>query len=383
MPEQRPEDRYGWLYGGAGDDERPTTVATAGSDLPPPNLPPPGRGGRGSGGSGDGAGSGSGRTRAGKAKRTFRIVVVLLLAWIAYLVFAPWHAYSTVSKVESSPSGERPASQPGTTFLLVGSDSRKGLTKAEQKELSTGGDGGGRGRTDTIMLLHSGSGPSLLMSIPRDSIVDIPGYGTTKINAAYAFGGPKLLVKTIEQNTGIAIDDYVEVGFGGLVNVVDALGGVEICPKENLKDKDSGLNVKKGCQDVDGRTALAYSRNRHTYASQDIQRVQSQREVMSGIAQRAARPSTILNPFRYWDVNHGAASSVQIGDSTGAYDLVKFALALKGAMGKDGLSCTVPLADFSVRWDPERSKQMFGYIKADRTQSIGDLCTKDGLPKGS
>ncbi|KQY60596.1 transcriptional regulator [Aeromicrobium sp. Root495] len=381
MPEQRPEDRYGWLYGGAGEDDRATQVAPAGPDLPPPNLPPPGRGGRGPGGS-DGGG-GSSRRRAGTGKRVFRIVVVVLLAWLAYLVIAPWHAYSTVSKVESSPSGDRPGSQPGTTFLLVGSDSRKGLTKAEQKELSTGGDGGGRGRTDTIMLLHSGSGPSLLMSIPRDSIVDIPGYGTTKINAAYAFGGPKLLVKTIEQNTGIAIDDYVEVGFGGLVNVVDALGGVEICPKENLKDKDSGLDVKKGCQDVDGRTALAYSRNRHSFASQDIQRVQSQREVMSGIAQRAARPSTFLNPFRYWGVTHGAASSVQVGDSTGAYDLVKFALALKGAMGQDGLSCTVPVADFSVRWDPERSQKMFGYIKADRTQSIGDLCTKDGLPKGS
>ena len=381
MPEERPEDRYGWLYGGAGDDERPTRVSTAPHDLPPPDLPPPGRGGRGGGGGRGSGGSGGPRPRAPKAKRIVRIVLLLLLAWLAYLVFAPWNAYSSVTKVDASPRGERPSSQPGTTFLIVGSDSRKGLTREQQRELSTGGDGGGRGRTDTIMLLHSGSGPSMLMSIPRDSLVPIPGYGTTKINAAYAYGGPRLLVKTIEENTGIAIDGYVEIGFGGLVNVVDALDGVEICPKQAIRDRDSGLRVAKGCQVVDGRTALAYSRNRHSYATQDIQRVQAQREVMRSIADRAVRPSTVLNPFRYWDVTHGAASSIAIGDGMGAYDLVKLALALKGAMGSKGLSCTVPLADFAVHWDPTRSKRMFDLIKADRTQSIGGLCTKDGLPR--
>src|SRR5690606_8689079 len=127
-----------------------------------------------------------------------------------------------------------------------------------------------------IMLLHVGSGPSVLVSIPRDSLVPIPGHGTTKINAAYAYGGPNLLVETLEQTTGVRIDDYVEIGFGGLVKVVDSVGGIELCPKEDLKDKDSGLDIKKGCQTVDGKTALAYSRNRHSYATQDIQRVQSQ-----------------------------------------------------------------------------------------------------------
>jgi LCP family protein required for cell wall assembly len=301
--------------------------------------------------------------------------------WVAFLVAVPLLAYATVSTVEADPEGDGPGDQPGTTYLLVGSDSREGLTKKERKQMRTGRDTGGRGRTDTILMLHTGDGPSVLLSIPRDSIVPIPGYGTQKINAAYAFGGPKLLVDTIEQSTGVTIDDYVEIGFGGLVKVVDAVGGVEICPKSDLKDKDSGLDVKKGCQEADGRTALAYSRNRKGHATGDIQRVQSQREVLGGIAREVRSPWTIINPVRYYRVNYGAASAVRISEQTGPFALVKFGLALSGAMSGDGLNCTVPLADFSVRWDRTRALEMFGHIKNDTTDEIGDLCTKDGLPK--
>ena len=106
----------------------------------------------------------------------------------------PLWAWSNIEKVDADPAGARPAEQPGTTYLLVGSDSRKGLSAAENKRLGTGGVGDVGQRTDTIMLLHTGDGPSLLLSIPRDSLVDIPGRGTTKINSAFAIGGPRLLV---------------------------------------------------------------------------------------------------------------------------------------------------------------------------------------------
>ena len=168
---------------------------------------------------------------SGRKRRRFRVryVFLVLLLWLAYLVIVPVMAWREVDKVDWEPDGARPDDQPGTTYLLVGSDSRAGLSKEERKELNTGNAGGGR--TDTIMLLHTGSGPNLLLSIPRDSIVDIPGHGTTKINAAYAFGGAPLLVETIEQNTGIRIDDYVEIGMGGVAGLVDAVGGIEVCPK--------------------------------------------------------------------------------------------------------------------------------------------------------
>jgi LCP family protein required for cell wall assembly len=371
MPDQRPDGEYGWLYG----EDKPTRPTPRGpsSDLPPPNLPPPGSR------TDDVPPSEPRKPR--KRIRGRRIVELVLMAWIVFLVAVPVWAWGQIEKVDASPASGRPADQPGTTYLLVGSDSRRGLTKEEQKELATGGDSGGRGRTDTIMLLHTGSGPSILMSLPRDSIVDIPGYGRTKINAAYAFGGPKLLVRTIEGNTGIRVDDYVEVGFGGLVKVVDSLGGVEICPKTRIKDKDSGLDVQKGCQNADGKTALAYSRNRHTYATQDIQRVQSQREVLGSIAAKAKSPWTVINPVRYLSVAKGASGSLRIGDDVSPIALFRFALALSASMGGDGLNCTVPLRDFAVNWDPERAPKMFDLIKKDRTDQIGSLCTKDGLPK--
>ena len=376
MPDARDEDRYDWLYG-SGDDDRATRPSSrVRDDLPPPNLPPPGA--RSTRSADDGGRGPRRRRRLGPLK----IIGLLIAAWLVFLVGTPLYAYSTASKTPFEPDAERPSDQPGATYLIVGSDSRAGLSKQEQEELSTGGDGGGRGRTDTIMLLHTGSGPATLASLPRDSIVEVPGYGTTKINAAYAYGGAELLTQTVELNTGVRVDDYVEIGFGGLVKVVDALGGVEICPKEAIKDKDSGLDVEAGCQEADGATALAYSRNRHSYATQDIQRVQSQREVISGIAKKAASPWTIVNPLRYWGVNTGAASAVQVGDSTNPVDLARFALGLRSAMGGDGLSCTVPLADFSVRWDPERAGQFFDLIAKDRTDDLGDLCTPDGLPKG-
>lgn len=391
-----PKDSYSWLYE---DDSRSGSKATgshqtssrgqssrtraeSGSQqgrsssqpLPPMNLPPAGSG-RGT----KPAPSGSGR---GHRRRWPWVLLVLFVAWLVFLVAVPIWAWSKIDRVDASPEGNRPADQPGTTYLMVGSDSRRGLSKAEQKKLATGDDGGGRGRTDTIMLMHTGSGPTLLMSIPRDSLVDIPGHGTTKINAAFSYGGPNLLVKTIEQDTGIRIDDYVEVGFGGFVNVVNAVGGVEVCPKSHIKDKDAGINLDKGCQEVDGATALGYARSRHTYASQDLQRVQSQREVLGAIADKAKSPWTFVNPWRYAHVTDGAASSLRIGEDTGPISMARFAWNLSSAMGGDGLNCTVPIADTAVHWDSERAPKMFDLVKTDQTDKIGKgLCTKNGLPR--
>ncbi len=307
---------------------------------------------------------------------------LIVTLWLVFLIAVPLWAWSRVDRVDAEPDGDRPATQLGKNFLLVGSDSRKGLTPEEQKKLATGGDSGGRGRTDTIMLMHVGSGPTLLMSIPRDSQVDIPKYGRSKINAAYALGGPELLVQTIETNTGIRVDNYVEIGFGGLVNVVDAIGGIEICPKRALKDKDAGLQIDKGCQQADGATALGYSRSRHTYATQDIQRVQSQREVLGAIASKVKSPWTILNPVRYFRTAEGASTSLSVGDNVGMLDAGRFAFELSSSMSGNGLNCTVPLRDFAVTWDPERAPKMFDLIKKDRTSQIDDLCTQDGLPTG-
>lgn len=305
------------------------------------------------------------------------IALALLGLWLAYLVVVPVYAWTKVDKVAFEPAGKRPGDQPGTTYLLVGSDSRAGLGKEERQELGTGNASGQR--TDTIMLLHTGSGPNLLMSIPRDSLVDIPDHGTTKINAAYAYGGPKLLVKTIEQNTGIRVDEYVEIGLGGLAGVVDAVGGIEICPTFDMQDKLANLDIKKGCQQADGTTALGYARSRHSDPQYgDITRVKHQREVVAAVGDEVLSPWTFLNPVRYWRLANAVPDFFAFGEGTGPFQAAKWAMAMTNV----GLSCVVPIADLGVHWDPERSRQMFDLIRADRTQDITKaLCTPTGLPK--
>lgn len=408
------DDRYGWLYGGqqqTGDPDATQAIPQSSgpppvpdsdqtqmieqtgpppptirpyqepdNPLPPPNLPPPGR--TAPAPEQPWQQQPPGPPKPKKNKRWWlRIILALFLVWILFLILIPIWAWSKIDKVDAEPSGARPDDQPGTTYLVVGSDSRAGLSKQEGKDLGTGGEKVASGqRTDTIMLLHVGDGQPLLLSIPRDSIVDIPGHGETKVNAAFSYGGPKLLVKTLEQSTGIRIDDYVEIGLGGFVNVVDAVGGIQICPDEAMKDKKAGLDIKAGCQQADGVTALGYARTRH-FATGDIQRAQNQRQVIGAIGDKAASPWTVLNPFRYWNLAMSGADSIKIGENVGPLSLARFVWNMAHVTSGGGLSCTVPISDLAVHWDPDRSKELFKLIIEDRTDDVPkDLCTKDGLP---
>lgn len=341
--------------------------AAARHATPPPAAPPP---------------SHSPSTGRGFRRPRFHLkwVFALILLWMVYLVAVPFFAWTKVDKVDFEPTGNRPDDQPGTTYLLVGSDSRADLSAAERKELGTG-DASGQ-RTDTIMLLHTGSGPNLLMSIPRDSLVPVPGHGTDKINAAFAYGGAKLLVRTIEASTGIHVDNYVEIGLGGVVSVVDAVGGVEICPKTAMKDDLANLDIKAGCQEADGNTALGYARSRHGQALGDITRAQHQREVVSAVGKKVVSPWTVLNPVRYWRLNMAGVDSVAFGEGTNPVRAALFASAMTHVNGENGLTCGVPIVDLAVHWDPDRSKQMFQAIIEDETDRVGkSLCSPSGQPR--
>ncbi|MGZ6852033.1 MAG: LCP family protein [Nocardioidaceae bacterium] len=399
------EPDFDWLYGtqgkGVGGSGASTPPSAAGDPEPtqvlptmsrPHQSPPPPSSGRRGAPQTSRSGSG-GRPPGGLAtatppprrpaapRRRFRLrwVKYVLLLWLVFLIAVPLFAWSRIHKVGDDPGGSRPADQPGTTYLLVGSDSRAGLTHKQEIALGTGRASGRR--TDTIMLLHTGSGPNLLMSIPRDSIVSIPGHGTTKINAAFAYGGPKLLIKTIENTTGIRIDDYVEIGFSGFVNVVDAVGGVRICPKTAMKDKLANLDIKKGCQQVNGKTALGYARSRHTSALGDIDRARHQREVVSAVGHKAASPWSVINPVRYLRLALSGSDALMVGKHTGMLDTLKFAWAMTRVDGKDGLTCGVPIADLGVHWDRQRALKLFNLIQEDKTAQVTkDLCGASGLP---
>lgn len=318
------------------------------------------------------------RDRKRHPVRNAALVLVLAVVLImGYLVGVPVKAWAGSEKVAAAPEGKRPGAQPGNLYLLVGSDSRKGLSKKQQKKLGTGSVEGQR--TDTMMLLYvPRSGEPALISLPRDSFVDIPGNGKNKLNTAYAFGGPQLLVKTVEQDTGLRVDGYMEVGFGGFVNVIDAVDGIKMCPKTAIKDKDSHLDLKKGCQKMDGVTALGYVRMRKADPLGDLGRVKRQREMLSALAKKVATPASVVNPVRYWNLNHAVAESITTGEDTSTIDVGRMGLAMRKISAGDGLTLTVPISDAnastsagsSVLWDEEKSQAIFSEIAEGDTSKL-------------
>lgn len=277
----------------------------------------------------------------------------LLLAAVLVLALAVtlW-ADSRLNRIDASPE-PAVADTAGTNWLLVGSDSRQGLSEEDMDRLGTGGDLG-VGRTDTIMLLHIPfRGESRLVSLPRDSYVSIPGYGQDKINAAFTYGGPRLLTATVEQNTGLNIDHYAEIGMGGLANVVDAVGGVELCLDYPINDPLANLDVQAGCQTMDGPTALGYVRTRATPQA-DLDRVQRQREFFGALIGSATSPGTLLNPFRVIPLVSEAAGTFTVGEGDHVWHLARMALSMRGGVETE----TVPIAGFAdyavgnvVLWD--------------------------------
>jgi LCP family protein required for cell wall assembly len=305
------------------------------------------------------------------------VLLILLLLFVLWLVGVPAYAWTQIARVDAAPSGQRPADQPGKTFLLVGSDSRAGLSKAEQRRLGTGNSGGQR--TDTIMLVYvPPGGKSALISIPRDSYVDIPRHSKNKINAAYAFGGPELLVQTVEQNTGLRLDGYMEIGFGGFVNIIDALGGIRMCLPNAINDRDSHIDLPKGCQTLSGTEALGYVRMRKTDPRGDLGRVERQREMLAAVAKKAVSPATVLNPVRYWSFCMATAEAIKLGRDTSLPETLWLALAMKQVSGDNGLTLTVPVSSAgastpvgsAVLWEPVKSKAMFSDIARGDTSRL-------------
>jgi LCP family protein required for cell wall assembly len=263
----------------------------------------------------------------------------------------------------------RPALGSGTNWLIAGSDSRQGLTVAQERKYVTGFSSEISGaRSDTIMVLHipAGGGRPLLISIPRDSYVDIPGYGMNKINAAFDLGGPKLLAKTVQDATGLYINHFMDIGFGGFVSVVNDVGGVRMCLPAALHNVASGVNLKAGCQTLSGGEALAYVRDRGSFLTQDLQREQDQRIFLKALLDKVTSPSVMLNPFASLPAATGVVDSLTVDDGTSLYNLYQVAEAMR-----DPQTTTVPIATAtaftpageSVLWNTQQAKELFSDLQ--------------------
>ncbi|MFD5229931.1 LCP family protein [Streptomyces qaidamensis] len=354
---------------------------------PLPGMPSPAAPGRYDSGPDPrgGRGSRNPRRRAGRGRRYLRtagvLASVLVLGGAGTYV---WADTRLNQEVDLGALGARVPTGEGTTYLVVGSDSREGLSEQDRKDLRTGSAEGRR--TDSVILLHTGASGTTMVSLPRDSWVTLPPYvdpGTgrgyraapDKLNAAFSLGGPDLLVRTVERNTGVRVDHYAEIGFAGFVGVVDAVGGVDLCLGRPVRDKDSGANLPAGCQTLDGAEALAFVRQRKQEAQGDLGRTRNQQRFLAALARKAATPSTLADPSKSFPTLRAGLDTLIVDDGTELPDLMALFEAMRKATGGGGRQLNVPVADpdlrtpkgSAVKWDERRARALFAALREDRS----------------
>ncbi|MEV7420618.1 LCP family protein [Streptomyces sp. NPDC089919] len=377
-PQSRPQgDTYG------GYDSGYNTGQVYGS-------PSGGQGGHGGSGGPGGPGGGQGGTprpqRPVDWRRRIKIGSLVLVSTIVVVSVGTyfWADSKVRREVDLSKVIERPKEGDCTTYLIVGSDSREGMSDEEKKKLHTGSAEGKR--TDSMMVLATCDSGNTMVSLPRDSDVEIPSFVGSesgkkfpgrgqhmKLNAAYATDGPELLVRTIEYNTGLHIDHYAEIGFAGFANIVDALGGVEMNIEKGFKDKKSGADFKAGKQTLNGEQALAFVRTRYAFAESDLARTKNQQKFLAALANQAATPGTILNPFALYPMLGAGLDTLIVDKDMSLWDLGQMFFAMKGINGGDGVSMNMPIngeRGGNLLWDKPKVQQLVKQIQNDEKVTV-------------
>ena len=326
-------------------EEFPITAAT-----PPPSPPPPTK------------------RKGGFAKKAFlALLIFVLVAIFGTIGYVKW-TESKIDRIDSSEltslatvtSGSEPVN-----FLVIATDDRSTLPDDWNEDAF--GEFTGR-RTDVMMLAHMVPGERIqLLSLPRDLMVDIEGHGTNRLNASYVVGGPDLLIKTVQQETGIPVHHFVEIDFGGFGRIVDSLGGVTFDFPLAARDNKSGFAVEAGTQTLDGETAVAYARSRQYEeydngswsgtGGGDIARTQRQQDIMVQLFDQVASPSSAFNLPTFLPTfadNISADEGLSLGLMTdlgraalglNSADIDRVTLPVKNHKGNDGRAYVIPTED--------------------------------------
>ena len=303
------------------------------------------------------------------------VAVTLLLVALLLSVFGAWNWVDARLNKESGWLTSM-SNTPAQSWLILGSDERDGTAGGSADD--TPGF-----RTDTILVLTKPkNGPSSLVSIPRDSLTQVDGE-YMKINAVAMLYGNSALVGAVEQITGQKIDHIAKIKFGGLTDVVDAIGGVELCYDQTVSDVYSELDWQAGCHVVDGSTALAFSRMRYADANGDFGRAQRQRQVISAIVAKGSSKTVLGNPAKLMKAADAGLAAVTVDAKTSPYTLVQMALAFKSATGSQGVTGSVYWTDpdyqvdgvgSSVLLDDSRNIELFSELAAG-THAAGSVGT--------
>jgi len=285
--------------------------------------------------------------------------------------------------LENRPKKESSA----VNYLIVGSDTREGLSREEIKRLKVGGTDVAAGkRSDTMLLIHISKkrDKAAIISIPRDSYALIPEHSNSqgkvipaaysKINSAYNWGGAPLLIETLESMSDLRIDHYVELNFVGFVRVVDALGGVEICTKKDINDPKSHLTLPAGTHVLDGIDSLKFVRTRVFDGLGDLGRMKRQQEFASAMLRKATSAGVLLNPVKMVDFINSALDSVVTDEGLSQGDLLTLGKQLRNLSASNVRTLTIPLKYYNynkngvsaaVLWDPVLAPELFERIKND------------------
>ena len=295
--------------------------------------------------------AGSALRRPGRGWRIalLSVLAIFLVLTLATGGLALWVRHSIASGIEfiADPFAGIPArapqqkvaagEEPAVNILVLGTDSRTSASDPSQwKE--------GAQRTDAIMIVQvSGDRKTVsVMSIPRDSWVEIPGHGQGKINAAYSYGGPSLTIHTVENLTGIHIDHFAVANFESFVALTDEIGGVRI----NLKTPQTlaGKELGAGAQVLDGQQALAYTRERSSLPNGDFDRVKRQQTWMRSIVSRVLTNGTLSSPTALYSFLKTASRTVAVDESFTLNQMQSLALETRHLHSNDIRFMTVPTA---------------------------------------
>jgi LCP family protein required for cell wall assembly len=276
----------------------------------------------------------------------------------------------------------RPPAQASLTFLLVGTDTRSA-------EPTTGSDAPagvnpGSQRSDVIMLAEVSPDrtSASVVSIPRDSWVDIPGRGKNKINAAYAFGGASLLASTVEQLTGVHVDHFAVIDFAGFQAMVDAVDGIDVQVAQATSDR--GVAFREGFNHLDGADALVYVRQRYGLPNGDLDRAKREQNALKSLLAKAASSGTLADPIKLYRFLDATSRSVSVDDTLTNEGFRSLALESRGlrpsavtfltspvrGVGREGVQSVVYLADDqAAMWSAFRSGTVADFAR----QNPGDL----------
>ena len=328
-----------------------------------------------------------------KSARSIKIltgisIAVLAISAVSALAFGTVTA--SINKIDVFNGIEKRPEKKSTAmnYLLVGSDTREGLSKEELKALRVGSIATAAGkRSDTMLLVHISKArdKAVLISIPRDTFALIPEHKSksgklipaaySKINSSFNWGGAPLLIQTVEEMTELKIDHYIEINFAGFARIVDSIGGVEVCTKKDINDPKSHLILEAGVHTLNGIESLKYVRTREFDGLGDLGRMQRQQAFMSAVLRKATSAGVLLNPITMASFINSSLSAVTTDSELKNSDLIALAKQIKSLSTSSVRTLTVPLSNLNyysngvtsaVLWDPVLAPQLWTRLREDQ-----------------